>query len=431
LPGRGLAPVARAVIAIVSEALLIPLAVVTMAAALAAFFRSLLGVVLPLAVSGVTVVWTLGAYRLAGFQVNAITALRRPIDIILSLAPLAGPQHRWLRGLLDGAATLATGHPWRILLGLAALPVFQPAGSAVSKGRWSRAGARSGSCRPLPRRPKIAAMRLSIDGTSLAYIDGGPRDGEPIVLLHGYLGSHRSWRHLIEPLAARHRVLAFDWLGWGESGRPTTLSYAYDVEVDRLRRVLDALELPPVNLFAHDYGGFIGLGFCLRHPDRVRRMALLNSRAHRSFNRKWHAIFAAIGAAARTPAFHPLVLRQPLLAAHRASVRRELRAGIFAPDSFAYSNGWMDTPEGRRFSLRFFADYGLAERAELAGGLATIRCPTAIVWSRVNPYLDPRTPDELAARIPGAVPTRIEAGHFIMEEAPRAVLPALQALLAR
>jgi pimeloyl-ACP methyl ester carboxylesterase len=301
----------------------------------------------------------------------------------------------------------------------------------LSKRHWYR-GLRAKWLLPVAvRRPRIAAMRLSIDGTSLAYADSGPRDGEPIVLLHGYLGSHRSWRHLIEPLAARHRVLAFDWLGWGESGRPATLSYAYDVEVERLGRVLDALELPAVNLFAHDYGGFIGLGFCLRHPDRVRRLALLNSRAHRSFNRKWHAIFAAIGAAARTPILHPLVMRQPLLATHRASVRRELRTGIFAPDSFAYSNGWMDTPEGRRFSLRFFADYGLAERAELAGGLDAIRCPTAIVWSRVNPFLDPRTPEELAARIPGAVLTRIEAGHFIMEEAPREVLSALQALLAR
>jgi pimeloyl-ACP methyl ester carboxylesterase len=274
-------------------------------------------------------------------------------------------------------------------------------------------------------------MRLAIDGTELAYVDTGPRDGEPIVLLHGYLGSHRSWRHLIEPLAARHRVLALDWLGWGESGRPATLSYEYDVEVDRLRRVLEALELPSVNLFAHDYGGFIGLGFCVRHPARVRRLALLNSRAHRSFNRTWHTIFAAVGAIARTTVLHPLVMHQPLLATHRASVRRELRRGIFDPESFTYSNGWMDTPDGRRFYLRFFADYGLAERAELARGLGAIRCPTAVVWSRVNPFIDARAPHELARRIPGAVLTRIEAGHFIMEEAPRDVLLALQALLAR
>lgn len=149
--------------------------------------------------------------------------------------------------------------------------------------------------------------RLEIEGTTLAYVDRGAANAEVIVLLHGYLGSHLSWRHHIEPLSARYRVLAFDWFGWGESGRSLDLRYDYDREVDRLRRVLDALDVPSCNVFAHDYGRFLALGFCQRHPQRVRRLALLNTRAHRTFNLRWATIFGIVCAAARLPVLRSFV----------------------------------------------------------------------------------------------------------------------------
>src|SRR5262249_58366298 len=108
---------------------------------------------------------------------------------------------------------------------------------------------------------------LAIDGTVLAYVERGDPHAEPVVLLHGYLGSHVSWRHQIEPLAARYRVLALDWFGWGDSGRDATLACDYDSEVDRLRRVLRALGAGPCNLFAHDSGRFLPPRPCPRHPD--------------------------------------------------------------------------------------------------------------------------------------------------------------------
>ncbi len=282
-----------------------------------------------------------------------------------------------------------------------------------------------------PRAVGDQLRRLQVDGTTLAYADRGSPRAEVIVLLHGYLGSHLSWRHHIEPLSARYRVLALDWFGWGESGRSLDLRYDYDSEVDRLRRVLDALEVASCNIFAHDYGGFLALGFCQRHPQRVRRLALLNSRAHRSFNLRWATIFGIGCVAARRPVLRSVVAKQPLMAMHRRAVRRELSAGVFDEQSFAYSAGWMSEPDGARFYVRFFSDYRVEPRAELGRCLAGMRCPTAIIWSRENPYLQARIPMELATQIPGAELTRIDAGHFIMEERPHEVQRALDALLAR
>jgi predicted RND superfamily exporter protein len=77
---------------------LMPLAVLVLGATLAVFFRSALGVLLPLAVTGITVAWTLGAYRLAGLELNAITALLPPVLMVLSLAVSVHLIQGWLDG---------------------------------------------------------------------------------------------------------------------------------------------------------------------------------------------------------------------------------------------------------------------------------------------------------------------------------------------
>jgi pimeloyl-ACP methyl ester carboxylesterase len=278
-----------------------------------------------------------------------------------------------------------------------------------------------------------ARRDLSIDGTRLAYVECGAGDAECIVLLHGYLGSHLSWRHHIAPLAARHRVLALDWFGWGDSGRSLALRYDYESEVDRLRRVLDALAIERCNVFAHDYGGFLALGLCQRHPERVRRLALLSSRAHRTFNRTWAAIFGATSLACRVPLLRALLAHLPLTAMHRRGVARELGRGIFDETCFAHYAAWMSRdPSGGRFWAHFFSHYRVAARPELASGLGAIAGPVAVIWGRDNPYLPLAIAEDLAARIPTATLTVLErTGHYVMEERPAEVQRALDDLLQR
>lgn len=78
------------------QRILIPLAVIVLGVVLATFFRGVLGVALPLSVTGITVVWTMGAYHLAGHSVNAITALLPPVIMVLSLAVSVHIIHGWI-----------------------------------------------------------------------------------------------------------------------------------------------------------------------------------------------------------------------------------------------------------------------------------------------------------------------------------------------
>jgi predicted RND superfamily exporter protein len=78
------------------QRILMPLAIIVLGAVLAAFFRRVLGVVLPLTVTGISVVWTMGVYELAGLSLNAITALLPPIIMVLSLGTSVHIVQGWL-----------------------------------------------------------------------------------------------------------------------------------------------------------------------------------------------------------------------------------------------------------------------------------------------------------------------------------------------
>jgi pimeloyl-ACP methyl ester carboxylesterase len=261
------------------------------------------------------------------------------------------------------------------------------------------------------------------------YVEAGT--GEAVLLLHGYPQSASCWRHQIPALSAAHRVVAPDWPGFGRSDPPATAP-TYDAEVERIERLVDRLGLRRFNLIAHDYGGFIGLGYVLRHPDRVLRLALLNTRAHGVF-RPW---FYRFSLGQHWVAKHRLAVaaarRLPLGAMHHVALRQYRTLGCFDAALETEYLGWMDEPTGRRTFFEFFAHYHVPKIPWLAAGLPEIHRPTAIVWGDRDPYIPLSTARELSERIPGATLTLLRgADHYVMEERPDQVTSALLDLLAR
>lgn len=269
---------------------------------------------------------------------------------------------------------------------------------------------------------------LTLDGCRLRYVEAGR--GDPLILLHGYPQSHLTWRHQIGPLSAKRRVIAPDWLGWGESARSLTRSCNYDVEVARLGRLLDALDLTRVDIAGHDYGGFLGLGFVIEHPDRVGRFAILNSRAHRTFPAPYYQLFALLGILGRRRPLREILTRLPIGGMNRIAMAKYARLGCFDRTALGHYLGWMDTREGRQWFAHYFADYDVHIRPDLDQGLASIRCPTAVIWGDKDPAIPFAIAEDLARRIPDATLVRIRgADHYVMEERPDDVTAALTAWL--
>ena len=273
----------------------------------------------------------------------------------------------------------------------------------------------------------MTATTWDVDGRKVFGVAAGTR--EPVLLLHGYPQSASCWRHQIAALADTHHVVAPDWPGFGRSDPPSTPP-TYDNEVDRLERLVQRLGWQRFNLCAHDYGGFIGLGYAIRHPERVQRLALLNTRAHGIFRPWFYRFSLAEHRIATNPVLSAAARRLPLAEIHHVALDRYRKLGCFDTALQAEYLGWMRTPQGRRTFWEFFAHYPVPAVDWLADGLATIRCPVAVIWGERDPYIPFGTARELAERIPDARLVHLPgADHYVMEERPREVTEALVGLL--
>jgi haloalkane dehalogenase len=119
---------------------------------------------------------------------------------------------------------------------------------------------------------------LEIDGLRQAYIDEGPRDADPILLLHGQPSWSYLYRYMIPVLVkGGHRVIAMDHLGMGRSDKPTDLKYhSYANHFNRLDTFIQKLELKHLTVFMQDWGSVLGLDLASQKPDTFDRIILGN-----------------------------------------------------------------------------------------------------------------------------------------------------------
>jgi haloalkane dehalogenase len=111
------------------------------------------------------------------------------------------------------------------------------------------------------------------------YVDEGPRDGQPVVLLHGEPSWSYLYRKMIPLLAgAGYRTVAPDLVGFGKSDKLANRSdYTYRRHVSWMQAFLDALELDDITLFCQDWGGLIGLRLVAYRPERFSRVVAANT----------------------------------------------------------------------------------------------------------------------------------------------------------
>jgi pimeloyl-ACP methyl ester carboxylesterase len=125
----------------------------------------------------------------------------------------------------------------------------------------------------------LATSRITLPtGVTLNVQSGGPRGGEPIILLHGFPESHRTWRAVAPALAEEMFVVAPDQRGFAGSDKPEGVEhYRTDRILEDLLALADALGLKQFTLAGHDWGGAVAWLAALRHPDRVKRLIVVNS----------------------------------------------------------------------------------------------------------------------------------------------------------
>jgi pimeloyl-ACP methyl ester carboxylesterase len=109
----------------------------------------------------------------------------------------------------------------------------------------------------------------------IVYSEGGERNAEAVVLVHGFSSSADGWNRLAGQLTKRYHVIAPDLPGWGESTRIESASYGYPAQVERLHQFLEQLGLKQFHLVGHSMGGGISARYTAHYPERVRTLGLV------------------------------------------------------------------------------------------------------------------------------------------------------------
>ncbi|HTX27676.1 MAG TPA: haloalkane dehalogenase [Streptosporangiaceae bacterium] len=125
-----------------------------------------------------------------------------------------------------------------------------------------------------------APRYAEVGGLRLAYVEAGPADAEPVLLLHGEPSWSFLYRTVMPVLAdAGLRAIAADLAGFGRSDKPAEMAdHTYARHVEWIRALaFDALDLRGVTLVGQDWGGLIGLRLVAEHPDRFARVVAANT----------------------------------------------------------------------------------------------------------------------------------------------------------
>ena len=265
-------------------------------------------------------------------------------------------------------------------------------------------------------------------GIRVHYLDEGPPDAPPVVMVHGNPSWSIYYRSLVVALRDRYRCIVPDHVGMGLSDKPSDREYEYTLErrIEDLDRLLAHLLADrggvtrDVTLVVHDWGGAIGMGWAVQNPEKIARLVILNTGA---FHLPGGKSFPAPLALTRTPLGALLVRGANAFAATATRVcvtkrpmSRELRRAYVAP---------YDDWNARIATLRFVQDIPLrpGDRAyeritRIADGLAQFReTPALVCWGMKDFVFDRHFLAEWERRLPQAEVHRFpDAGHYVLED---------------
>lgn len=263
----------------------------------------------------------------------------------------------------------------------------------------------------------------------LHYLDEG--EGHPVVMVHGNPTWSFYYRELVKALRPQYRCIVPDHIGCGYSDKPSGSNYGYRLEnrIADLEGLLASLAISEnITLIVHDWGGMIGMGYAVCHPESIRRLVILNTGA---FHLPQTKSFPAALRLGRDTWLGGLLIRGGnafcRAAAHVCVKRRPLPKAVKKAYLAPY-----DTWKNRIATLRFVQDIPLmpgdpsfAEVDRIATGLSLLaHIPMLICWGLRDFVFSEQFLLEWEKRFPRAKVHRFpDCGHYILEDAIQEIRP--------
>jgi haloalkane dehalogenase len=264
------------------------------------------------------------------------------------------------------------------------------------------------------------------------YLDEGPDDAPPVLMVHGNPTWSFYYRNLVQGLADQYRAIAVDHIGCGMSDKPADFGYRLADHIQNVVALVESLDLRNVTLVAHDWGGAIGLGTLQKLKGRFKRIVLFNTAA---FPPPYIPFRIRV---CRWPVFGKLGLQGMNLFARAAitmaterqdGLPRQVADGLLAP---------YDSWSNRIATYRFVKDIPLSrahptwevlEQIEVGlPGLADM--PIKLIWGMKDWCFRPECLERFRKHWPNADVTEFaNGGHYIVEDEPEKVVKLVREFL--
>jgi pimeloyl-ACP methyl ester carboxylesterase len=283
-------------------------------------------------------------------------------------------------------------------------------------------------------------------GVTLNVAVGGPANGEPILFLHGFPESHRTWRHQLANLSHDYFVVAPDQRGFGASDKPEGVeNYETDRIVEDVAALADALDLKSFTLVGHDWGGAAAWLAALTHPDRVKRLVIANAPHPLLFQKSVIEDPAQRAAsqyirAFRSPAMEAGIKAMGLETFLEKGLLAHVDAARLEPEERqAYLDDW-----AREGALTAMLNWYRASKIEVPAvgeeakpplwthaPFPHLKMPTLVIWGLKDKALLPVQLEGLHGLVDDLrLVTSANAGHFVTWEEPELVTSAIRDFIA-
>ena len=272
-----------------------------------------------------------------------------------------------------------------------------------------------------------------INGFDMHYVDEGEGD-ESLVCLHGMPTWSYLYRKFIENLRQDFRIVVPDHMGFGKSDVPQDKQYTMAEHVDNLTKLMISLDLQNITLIVQDWGGPIGLGFAVDHPDRIKRLVIMNTSVGvaREGTKPWYQNLEESG---EYDAFFsnlketiPKLFKFSIY--NQDAITDEMLAAYTAPFPTRESClGALVFPRGIPIGFNHHnaqAMQHVREKLDLF-----IDTPKIMIWGMQDPVFPPPVIKRWNKKLfPGIQVNKLKnASHFLQEDAPREIISLIRTFI--
>lgn len=283
-------------------------------------------------------------------------------------------------------------------------------------------------------------------GVELDVAVVGDPSHPPVIMLHGFPESHRTWRHQIPALATDHFVLAPDQRGYARSSKPDGVQeYTPDKIVADLFALADHFGIERFTLVGHDWGGAVAWMAALGRPDRVERLIIVNAPHPLLFQRALFDDPEQRRASQYITRFRDTTIDTGLVGAglerfFSSTFVQHLTNAVAGHDKAAYLDEWAQ-PGAMTAMLNWYRASSIVVPAPgenpprpafLDAPFPPVRMPTLVIWGMADKALPPGPNlTGLDALVPDLTVVELDGvGHFAPWEAPERVTDAMRGWLA-